>query len=485
MNVLLVTADQWRGDCLGAVGHPAARTPNIDALAADGVLFRRHFAQATPCGPSRASLYTGMYAFNHRPVRNGTPLDARHTNLPLEARRAGYLPVLFGYTDTSADPRGRDPDDPWLRTYEGILPGFEPGLYLPEHAEPWLDHLRRAGHAEASLCWAYDRLLGEPAPFAAEHSETAFVTDAFLEWLESARSPWLAHLSWIKPHPPFVATAPWHALIDPATIPAPVRAPLESEAAVHPWLAWKLAQRHESRWFPDAASLDEARVRVARAVYLGLVAEVDHHFGRVLQALRRRDLLDDTLVVLTSDHGEMLGDHWLLGKETFHPTAFHVPLVIRDPRGVRGRVVDAFTEHVDLVPTILERIGAQIPLQCDGRTLVPWLEGTTPPWRDAAHFELDFRDLEHGRPETALGLDPDQCQLQVRHGERYTYVHFAELDALCFDHSEDPCRDIAGDPARTPEVLAEAQAILSFRMTMAERRLTGCLLTEAGPIGRY
>ena len=82
MNVLFVTADQWRGDCLSCVGHPVVRTPNLDRLAADGVLFTRHYAQATPCGPSRASLHTGLYALNHRSITNGTPLDARHKTLP-------------------------------------------------------------------------------------------------------------------------------------------------------------------------------------------------------------------------------------------------------------------------------------------------------------------------------------------------------------------------------------------------------------------
>ncbi len=105
LNVLFVTADQWRGDCLGAAGHPVVRTPNLDRLAAGGVSFRRHFAQAAPCGPSRASLYTGMYLMNHRSVLNGTPLDARHTNVALVARELGYEPALFGYTDSSVDPR--------------------------------------------------------------------------------------------------------------------------------------------------------------------------------------------------------------------------------------------------------------------------------------------------------------------------------------------------------------------------------------------
>ena len=131
LNVLFVTVDQWRGDCLGAAGHPVVRTPNLDRLAAGGVSFRRHFAQAAPCGPSRASLYTGMYLMNHRSVLNGTPLDARHTNVALVARRLGYEPALFGYTDTSVDPRTVAPDDPRLRSLRGRAPGLRSGVRPP------------------------------------------------------------------------------------------------------------------------------------------------------------------------------------------------------------------------------------------------------------------------------------------------------------------------------------------------------------------
>jgi arylsulfatase A-like enzyme len=125
-NVLFITVDQWRGDSLSCMGHPVVETPNIDALAAGGVLFANHWANAAPCGPSRACLYTGMYMQNHRSVMNGTPLDARFTNIALEARRAGYDPVLFGYTDTSVDPRTVPAGDPRTFTYEGVLPGFNP-----------------------------------------------------------------------------------------------------------------------------------------------------------------------------------------------------------------------------------------------------------------------------------------------------------------------------------------------------------------------
>ena len=156
MNLLLITADQWRGDCLSCLGHAAARTPNLDRLAADGVLFARHYAQATPCGPSRASLHTGLYALNHRSITNGTPLDARHKTLAGLARAAGHDPVLFGYTDTSADPRALPADSPWLRTYEGIAPGFRVELRLPEAEEPYLAHLRARGY----VCCRYEDVYG-------------------------------------------------------------------------------------------------------------------------------------------------------------------------------------------------------------------------------------------------------------------------------------------------------------------------------------
>jgi arylsulfatase A-like enzyme len=125
-NVLLITLDQFRGDCLSAAGHPLVRTPHLDELASHGVRFARHYSQSSPCSPGRASLYTGTYQMNHRVVANGTPLDARFDNVALAARRAGRSPVLFGYTDQSIDPRVADgPDDPRLNNYEGVLPGFE------------------------------------------------------------------------------------------------------------------------------------------------------------------------------------------------------------------------------------------------------------------------------------------------------------------------------------------------------------------------
>ncbi|SVB84410.1 uncharacterized protein METZ01_LOCUS237264, partial [marine metagenome] len=100
-NVILITADQWRGDCLSSLNHPVVQTPHLDALAAESVQFRQHYTNTVPCGPSRASLHTGLYLHNHRWGTNGTPLDSRFSSWALELRRLGYDPVLFGYTHTS------------------------------------------------------------------------------------------------------------------------------------------------------------------------------------------------------------------------------------------------------------------------------------------------------------------------------------------------------------------------------------------------
>ena len=144
MNILFITTDEWRGECLSALGHSHVKIPHLDAIAADGVTFKRHFAQATPCGPSRTCIYTGMYMLNHRSVLNGTPLDGRHTNIALEARKAGLEPALFGYTDISLDPRQHPDDD--LKGYEGVLPGMDPVTNLNSDWKPWLAHLTAKGY---------------------------------------------------------------------------------------------------------------------------------------------------------------------------------------------------------------------------------------------------------------------------------------------------------------------------------------------------
>jgi len=489
-NVLYITVDQWRGDCLGVVGHPVVRTPNLDRLAAEGVLFRRHYAQAAPCGPSRASLHTGTYLMNHRSVLNGTPLDARFTNVALEARGLGYDPVLFGYTDASPDPRVLDPDDPRLRTYEGVLPGFRAELDLPEHLLPWGAWLRDQGYdVPEDVREMYEPVSdapGAPVAYAAEHTEAAFLTGELLRYVdEQDGEPWFVHAAYIRPHPPFVAPAPYHEMYDPDTVPQPVRHPtFEAEGAVHPLLA--SAVLIPGLRGPD----DEAELRQLRATYYGMMTEVDTQVGRLVDGLRARGAWDNTFVILTSDHGEQLGDHWLTEKLGWFDQSYHVPLIVRDPRSesdaTRGSIVDdRFTENVDVMPTILEWIGVDAPVQCDGASLLDLVHGDAPEdWRDAVHWEWDFRDPTGRLSQEMFGIGIDECSIAVLRDERGKYVHFAGMAPLFYDLERDPDELVnrATDPDYGATVLEYAQRLLSFRMRNAERTLTGALVTPQGVI---
>ncbi|MBT8434747.1 MAG: sulfatase-like hydrolase/transferase, partial [Gammaproteobacteria bacterium] len=168
MNILFITADQWRGECLSALGHAHVKTPNLDQLAKEGVLFRDHYAQATPCAPSRSSMHTGMYMQSNRCVVNGAPLDSRFSNWALEVRAAGYEPSLFGYTDSAIDPRGLDPEDPRLKHYSEPLPGIGP--YTPmrdEVSTEWVVYLRVKGYPVPERPWSLYSELREGVDWAA------------------------------------------------------------------------------------------------------------------------------------------------------------------------------------------------------------------------------------------------------------------------------------------------------------------------------
>jgi arylsulfatase A-like enzyme len=499
LNVLFITADQWRGDCLSAAGHPMVRTPHLDALAAEGVRFARHFANTAPCGPSRACLHTGLYLHNHRSVTNGTPLDARHTNWAQQSAALGYDPVLFGYTDTSADPRGLERGDPRLSTYESPLPGIRPVCELVGAPTPWTEWLGAQGYdtpSDPGMAYGWRRPGREfedgadhprPLAFPAKVDDVAFLAGNAMDYMRAAPGPFVAHVSFLRPHPPFVAPEPYNALYDPMAVPDfRRRESVQSEGAQHPFLAWWLSRR------PFGAPADEKRLRRLKAVYFGLVSRVDAEIGRLMAFLRETDLLDRTLIIFTTDHGEQLGDHWLLGKGGYFDESYAIPLIIRDPRASadagRGRVVTRFTESVDVMPTLVSAIGGEIPPACDGADLGPFLRGEGAPraWRTEAHFEYDFRDAEDDSAERALGLTLHQCALTAVRGETWKYVHFTKLPPLFFDLSADPCEfdDLAADPAAAPRVLAAAQKLISWRMNHEDAALDHIALTPSGLLSR-
>ncbi len=476
LNILLITLDQFRGDCLSAAGHPVVHTPNLDRLAAEGLRLERHYSQCAPCGPGRASLYTGMYQMNHRVVANGSPLDSRFDNIAKAARRAGYAPTLFGYTDQAVDPRDTDgPDDPRLSTYEDVLPGFAVGLHLPTgDLTPWLRQLRDLGHdvpddGAAALASEPDR--------PAELSLSTFLTDRFIAWLNRRQVPWFAHLSQLRPHPPYAAAGRFASQYATDTMPPPITAASERHR-----LHERLLQNPEL-----AAPTEPVTMRRLQAQYFGMVSEADHQLGRVWAALEACDAWRDTLIVVTADHGEQLGDHGLIGKAGWFEQSYHVLGIVRDPRwpAQHGQTVERFTENIDIFPTLCEAMGIPVPAQCDGLPLTSFLNGQGPPWwRDAAHWEFDWRGslIANGPRSWPWDRRLETKNLAVSRSKSIGYVQFGDASWLCFDLLADPTwRTPITEPSR---VLAEAQAMLAWRAQQADRTMTGMLI-EGGGIGRW
>ena len=501
-NILLITADQWRGDCLGVAGHPVVQTPNVDALAREGVHFARHYAQAVPCSPSRACLFTGLYQMNNRVVQNGAPLDRRHDNLAKLLRAAGYAPTLFGYTDQTADPRTTSPGDPVLTSYENVLPGFDVAVHMPSSNLPWQMWMRERGHAVSGnvndLYFPADRRSDrpnrKPAAYAPEESPTAFLAGEFLKWMaiRPAGRPWCAHVSFLHPHPPFHAAAPYHTMYDPADGPDFVRAgSAAAESALHPLLAQRIATDPADEYLVAAGGVvgewDDTDFRAVRATYWGMISEVDAQIGRIIEGLKESGAWDDTILIFTSDHGDMMGDHWSLGKFGYHEASFHIPLIIRDPTrtDAHGRRVEAFSESVDLLPTILEACGAAAPGHLDGRSLAPFLDNGTPDaWRDAVHHEYDLRCLPGGKQGRLFDLPAAAGNLAALRTDRYKYVHFGGLPPLLFDLAEDPGELVnrVDDPALAAIRVEMAERLLAWRARHLDRQLSGLVATADGMV---
>ena len=501
MNVLFITADQWRGECLSASGHAMVKTPNLDALAAEGVLFKQHYAQATPCSPSRTSIHTGMYLQNHRCVINGTPVDRNFDNWALATRRAGYDPSLFGYSDTAADPRGLSPQDPRLRHYSEPLPGV--GSYTPYKDDvnlDWMHSLIAKGYPMTNVPWdLYDQKSegldwvdgGEvplPLIYSTEDHETHFMVDKCIHWINGQRQPWVTHLSLLRPHPPFAVPEPYNRFYDPAIVNLPKRqSSIDDEAQQHPLLEYYLNKPSFS------APPSDRQMRQEISNYYGLISEVDDNLGRLFSALKAKGEWDSTLIIFSSDHGEQLGDHRLMGKLGYFDSSYHIPLIVRDPRTTadasRGKQVNAFTENIDIMPTMLDWLNLEIPSQCDGLSLMPIINSGKVPqnWRSEVYWEFDFRSVIDDSVENYFGITAHQCNLAVVRDEQYKYVHFGALSPLFFDLKNDPHEFVnqAQNPSYQSLILEYAQKMLSWRMNHAHRGLTETFLSDAGPVTRY
>jgi len=212
-------------------------------------------------------------------------------------------------------------------------------------------------------------------------------------------------------------------------------------------------------------------VGTIRAIYFALVTELDHHIGRIIEFLRQTDQYDDTLIVFTSDHGEMLGDRYLWGKETVYDAAAHIPLIIRDPAHpeLHGSTVEHFSESIDIAPTILQSLGAAVPVAMNGASLMPWLAGeTVSGWRDSVYFELDLAHPFSPTPwQQHTGLTAREATVSVLRDESFKLVHFGGgVEPLLFSMRGEAAEreNLASDPACSE---------LLLKMTQRQQRRCG------------
>ncbi len=294
------------------------------------------------------------------------------------------------------------------------------------------------------------------------------------------------HLSLLRPHPPWIAPAPYNEMYPPETLENYIRAETrETEGEQHPWLAHELTKKYSS------APPDPKKLARLKASYFGLMTEVDTNLGRLFDYLKQNELWDNTLIIFTSDHGEQIGDHHLLGKMGYFDQSYHIPLIIRDPdaSNTRGTKLDGFTENIDLMPTMMDWLGLNTPVQCDGKSLISTVnQGEFPStWRTEAHWEYDFRSVKDGlATEQKLDISLNQCNLNVIRDHDYKYVHFANLPPLLFDLKNDSAElnNLAADPSYASTVLNYAQKMISWRMENDERTLTHLALEEEGVLAR-
>ena len=443
-------------------------------------MFERHIAPCAPCSPARASLYTGLYQMNHRVVTNGTPLDARFDNIALAGRRAGYRPTLFGYSDTTHDPRGRDPADPDLsklrRSSAGVRMLRQP---LREDDRAWRAWLARRGDGAAltedphAVPLAPDGGVSlSPPGYAAEETQTAFLVDRMLDWhAEQGAAPWFAHVSFLRPHPPFVVPEPYASMFAPGDVPAPI-----AMGDVPGLLVQAVRDLTPADWFQpglkgsvaELSALDIARIR---AIYFGMIAEVDAQLGRMFDGLKAREDWDNTVVIFTSDHGEMLGDHGLLGKGGAYLQSQHIPLILKGAEGRAGRVT-GFTSAADVFPTLAELWDVPMRHVPDGQSLLPALSGQEV-GRDWAIWEFDFRHALAASGAMAA-LEPRDCHLTVLRTQAAQYVHAPALGSQLFDLRTDPdCREGSADAALRLEM---AETLLSRITAMRDETLVGLTL---------
>jgi arylsulfatase A-like enzyme len=480
-NILFIMFDQLRFDYLSCAGHPHLHTPHIDWLARQGVRFTQCYVQSPVCGASRMSSYTGRYVSSHGASWNGVPLKVGEWTMGDHLRQLGMDALLLGKTHMRADAEGMRrlglaPDsiigarlsecgfDPIIRD-DGLWAFGPDGAYDDQESpynaylraegydadNPWHDYANAGIDNEGNIAsgWLYENAR-RPANIREEDSETPWLTRQMIKFLEQdapgRERPWMCHLSYIKPHWPYIVPAPYHDMYGPDSHKPVVRDARELENP-HPIYA-----AFTDNAIGQAFRRDEVR-EAALGAYMGLIKQIDDQMGVLFKHLEASGQLDETMIVITSDHGDYMGDHWLGEKDLFHEPSVKVPLIVYDPSPAadvtRGTVCDALVESIDLLPTFVEVAGGMPRMEMlEGYSLLPLLRNAkvTGP----REFTISEYDYSVTPMAARLGVAPRDARLFMMRDARWKFIH-AEggFAPMLFDLGSDPDEliDLGRDPA--------------------------------------
>ncbi len=462
-NILFIMCDQLRWDYLSCTGHPFLETPNIDQLASKGINFTRAFVQSPLCGPSRMSYLTGRYVHSHGSTFNGVPLSIGQTNIGDFIRPLGLRCVLVGKTHMTPDLEsmkrlgvdklsdlgiltsecGLEPieRDDGLWPEQNVEANYSYNNYLRSHGydgnNPWHDWANSAEGPDGEILsgW-YLNASHLPARVKEEHSETPYMTRRAIEFMtEQGEQPFLLHLSYIKPHWPYIVPSPYHNMYGHNQI-IPANRSIEERQNAHPIIAAHM-KHSESRNF----SIDEVRNNVIPA-YMGLIKQIDDQMGLLFSWMEKNGRMKDTMIIFTSDHGDYLGDHWLGEKELFHECSVRVPMIIYDPDKkadlTRGMKNSSLVESIDMIPTFLDQLKGLNDYEhvLEGQSLVPILHGEV----DEINRKAVFSEIDYS-PKPARNYtkrEPAQARGYMIRTEKWKYILWEGSESQLFDLENDP-----------------------------------------------
>jgi arylsulfatase len=416
-NVLILYTDQQRWDTIAQGGFPLMHTPNIDALAKRGALFTNSFVNCPVCQPSRMSMLSGQYPAALGIRCNGTEMPEDITCVQHILKRYGYTTANIGKlhfrNHASAFRDHRDPHPHY--GFDVMINSDEPGCYDDAYIK-WVAEKDPSAVA-ACRCNTPPAWTGTPVEVhnrSAEHpylfdgpedlTHTAFVADETAQFIgrQAERGgPFFCVAGMYAPHPPINPPERFVRMYDSGDMPLPARNAGENYLSVT-----------DEGW------------RKVKAYYYALVSHVDDQIGRVLRALAAHGAAEDTIVIFTSDHGEHLGDHGLIGKGAAYDSCARVPLVVSYPNGFSGGDhYDELVEAVDLVPSILDWCGVQQPAVMPGRSFRPLVEGK------------DYSPGESCLIELSNGIGSGYKAIRTL---SHLYIHNADGCEELYDLSRDP-----------------------------------------------